>query len=182
MYWYSNGQIRLSDFKQPMGMNLKEDNRWVKRAILIPWNDIEKRYAALFTNRKGNVAKPLRLAVGAQRLGIFCIPLNIITGELEDMTDTSSIKHQSAARLRWISASFLFPAMQILTAQVFRLGGFFRCIVRYRKVTVAVKNGFSKCVRSRRGKGHAVVASPAILFIKLYKNICFLKRELENFY
>ena len=52
MYQYSNGQIRLSDFKQPMGMNLKEDNRWVKRALLIPWNDIEKRYASLFTNRK----------------------------------------------------------------------------------------------------------------------------------
>ena len=46
-------------------MNLKEDNRWVKRALLIPWNDIEKRYASLFTNRKGNVAKPLRLALGA---------------------------------------------------------------------------------------------------------------------
>ena len=27
--------------------------------------DIEKRYAKLFTNRKGNVAKPLRLALGA---------------------------------------------------------------------------------------------------------------------
>jgi IS5 family transposase len=65
MYRYSNGQIRLSDFKQPVGMNLKESNRWVKRALLIPWNDIEKRYAALFTNRKGNVAKPLRLALGA---------------------------------------------------------------------------------------------------------------------
>jgi predicted acyl esterase len=39
-------------------MNLKESNRWVKRALLIPWNDIEKRYAALFTNRKGNVAAP----------------------------------------------------------------------------------------------------------------------------
>ncbi|MDD6236658.1 MAG: transposase, partial [Clostridiales bacterium] len=65
MYRYSNGQIRLSDFKQPMGMNLKEDNRWVKRALLIPWNDIEKRYASLFTNRKGNVAKPLRLALRA---------------------------------------------------------------------------------------------------------------------
>ena len=65
MYWYSNGQIRLCDFKHPMGMNLNEDNRWVKRALLIPWNDIEKRYASLFTNRKGNVAKPLRLVLGA---------------------------------------------------------------------------------------------------------------------
>ena len=65
MYRYSNGQISLSDFKQPVGMNLKESNRWVKKAQTIPWMEIEKRYAALFTNRKGNVAKPLRLALGA---------------------------------------------------------------------------------------------------------------------
>ena len=65
MYRYSNGQISLSDFKQPVGMNLKESNRWVKKAQTIPWPEIEHRYAALFTNRKGNVAKPLRLALGA---------------------------------------------------------------------------------------------------------------------
>jgi hypothetical protein len=65
MYKYSNGQISLADFKQPIGMNLKESNRWVKKAQSIPWTEIEKRYAALFTNRKGNVAKPLRLALGA---------------------------------------------------------------------------------------------------------------------
>jgi len=65
MYRYSNGQISLSDFKQPVGMNLKESNRWVKKAQTIPWMEIEKRYAALFTNRKGNVAKALRLALGA---------------------------------------------------------------------------------------------------------------------
>ena len=65
MYRYSNGQISLSDFKQPVGMNLKESNRWVKKAQTIPWPEIEKRYAELFTNRKGNVAKPLRLALGA---------------------------------------------------------------------------------------------------------------------
>ena len=65
MYRYSNGQISLADFKQPVGMNLKESNRWVKKAQTIPWPEIEKRCAALFTNRKGNVAKPLRLALGA---------------------------------------------------------------------------------------------------------------------
>lgn len=65
MYRYSNRQISLSDFKQSVGMNLKEDNRWLKKAQTIPWTKIEKRYAALFTNRKGNVAKPLRLALGA---------------------------------------------------------------------------------------------------------------------
>ena len=65
MYRYSNGQIILADFKQPVGMNLKESNRWVKKAQTIPWPEIEKRCAALFTNRKDNVAKPLRLALGA---------------------------------------------------------------------------------------------------------------------
>ena len=65
MYRYSNGQISLADFKQPVGMNLKESNRWVRKAQTITWLEIEKRYAALFTNRKGNVAKPLRLALGA---------------------------------------------------------------------------------------------------------------------
>ncbi len=64
MYRYSNGRIRLSDFKQPMGMNLKENNRWVKKAQTIPWSEIEKQYATLFANRKGNVAKPLCLALG----------------------------------------------------------------------------------------------------------------------
>ena len=51
MYRYSNGQISLSDFKQPVGMNLKENNRWVKKAQAIPWLEIEKRYVRLFTNR-----------------------------------------------------------------------------------------------------------------------------------
>ena len=37
MYRYSNGQISLADFKQPVGMNLKESNRWVKKAQTIPW-------------------------------------------------------------------------------------------------------------------------------------------------
>ena len=46
MYRYSNGQISLADFKQPVGMNLKESNRWVKKAQTIPWLEIEKRCAA----------------------------------------------------------------------------------------------------------------------------------------
>ena len=53
MYCYSNGQISLSDFKQPVGMNLKENNRWVKKAQTILWPEIEKRYAALVANRRG---------------------------------------------------------------------------------------------------------------------------------
>ena len=36
MYRYSNGQISLADFKQPVGMNLEESNRWVRKAQTIP--------------------------------------------------------------------------------------------------------------------------------------------------
>ena len=65
MYKYKSGQISITDFGQPMGMHLNENNRWVKKAAMIPWNEIEKRYAGLFKSHKGNPAKPLRLALGA---------------------------------------------------------------------------------------------------------------------
>lgn len=65
MYKYSDKQISFSDFGQPVGMKMSAENRWVKKAESIPWDEIEQRYAKLFTNRKGNVAKPLRLALGA---------------------------------------------------------------------------------------------------------------------
>lgn len=65
MYKFPRRQISLSDFGMPMGVTLSPDNRWVKKAELIPWESIELKYAALFKNHKGNVAKPLRLALGA---------------------------------------------------------------------------------------------------------------------
>ena len=65
MYKYRSKQISFTDFNTPIGMKLNPNNRWVKKAEMIPWDEIEQRYAKLFTNRKGNVAKPLRLALGA---------------------------------------------------------------------------------------------------------------------
>ncbi len=65
MYKFGDNQIAFSDFGQPVGMKMSAENRWVKKAETIPWGEIEKRYAQLFTNKKGNVAKPLRLALGA---------------------------------------------------------------------------------------------------------------------
>ena len=65
MYKYKSGQISITDFGQPMGMHLNENNRWVKKAAMIPWDEIEKKYAGLFKSNKGHPAKPLRLALGA---------------------------------------------------------------------------------------------------------------------
>jgi len=65
MYKYPRKQISLADFGMPLGLKLDRNNRWMKKAETIPWERIEDRYAALFENRKGNVAKPLRMALGA---------------------------------------------------------------------------------------------------------------------
>ena len=58
-------QISLTDFNQPLGMKLNENNRWVKKAAMIPWDAIEKKYAKLFPSNKGMPAKPLRMALGS---------------------------------------------------------------------------------------------------------------------
>src|SRR5215470_6648409 len=65
MYKFASGQTSLMDFGMPLGLKLDPNNRWVKKAAVIPWKEIESVYAALFTNQTGNVAKSLRLALGA---------------------------------------------------------------------------------------------------------------------
>ena len=60
-----NHQFGLTDFNQPFGFKLNPDNRWVKKAEIIPWNEIEDRYADLFPSNTGMPAKPLRMALGS---------------------------------------------------------------------------------------------------------------------
>ena len=48
MYKYPSKQISITDFGMPQGMKLDPNNRWVKKAETIPWEEIEVRYAALF--------------------------------------------------------------------------------------------------------------------------------------
>ena len=66
MYKFSkNRQIELTDFNQPFGMKLNPENRWVKKADMIPWDAIEEKYAKLFPSKTGMPAKPLRAALGS---------------------------------------------------------------------------------------------------------------------
>lgn len=58
-------QITFEDFNQPMGLEMNPENRWVKMAELINWFELEEKYASLFTSDTGNVAKPLRMALGS---------------------------------------------------------------------------------------------------------------------
>lgn len=65
MYKQSRGQLSLSDFNMPVGVTLNPENRWVLKASLVPWDQIEELYAAQFPSGTGNVAAPCRLALGA---------------------------------------------------------------------------------------------------------------------
>ena len=58
-------QHSFLDFNQPLGLHMNPDNRWIKLADRIPWDTFEAKYAQLFPSDTGNVAKPLRMALGA---------------------------------------------------------------------------------------------------------------------
>lgn len=65
MYRKSDGQLYIEDFVLPFSGKLQADNRWVKLAKLIPWEAIEEKYAEHFPGRRGQEAKPARMALGA---------------------------------------------------------------------------------------------------------------------
>ncbi len=58
-------QISFTDFNQPQGMQMNPNNRWVKKAAMIPWDTIEAEYAKLFPSHTGMPAKTLRMALGS---------------------------------------------------------------------------------------------------------------------
>jgi len=65
MYRRRDRQIYFDDFDQPYGVAIDPENRWVKKAALIPWDDVEREYSSHFKSKEGQVAKTARLALGA---------------------------------------------------------------------------------------------------------------------
>jgi len=60
-----NSQPSFLDFNQPLGLKMSPNNRWITLADQIPWKKFEEKYAELFQSDTGNVAKPLRMALGS---------------------------------------------------------------------------------------------------------------------
>ncbi|MCD5030033.1 transposase [Enterococcus asini] len=60
-----NTQLSFEDFNKPSGLTMNPENRWIKKAGQIPWAALEKDYAKKFRNNKGNIAKTLRMVLGA---------------------------------------------------------------------------------------------------------------------
>ena len=65
MYRKKDDQLTVDDFILPFDGALAANNRWVLKAQLVPWDDIEGDYSDLFPSGTGNVAKPARVAFGA---------------------------------------------------------------------------------------------------------------------
>jgi len=65
MFRKVENQYYLEEFILPFEGKLRADNRWVKLAKIIPWASIEERYANRFTKHRGQIAKPVRMALGA---------------------------------------------------------------------------------------------------------------------
>jgi hypothetical protein len=67
-------QLPFEHFFLPFGGKLSGDNRWIKLAALIPWDDLENDYASQFCKGFGAPAKQFRMALGAliikARLGL----------------------------------------------------------------------------------------------------------------
>lgn len=65
MYKPNDKQSSFLDFNQPLGLHMNPNNRWIQMADMVPWDTFEKKYKNLFKSKTGNVAKPLRMALGS---------------------------------------------------------------------------------------------------------------------
>ena len=65
MYRSTRKQTGFEDFEQPAGMHLERDNRWVRMAEMIPWEDLEDSYAEQFTKKSGRPSHSARMVLGA---------------------------------------------------------------------------------------------------------------------
>ncbi len=61
----SENQLPLSGFETPFDTTLDTNNRWVKLARIIPWDELATAYYSSFHNSHGRPAKDARLVVGA---------------------------------------------------------------------------------------------------------------------
>lgn len=72
----------IEEYFLPFGGNLDINNRWVKVSKLMPWDEIEKRYAINFDELQGRNALSARIAFGA-----------IYIKEQENLTDEGCVTY-----------------------------------------------------------------------------------------
>ena len=60
-----SGQLTLAGFDHPFEQELSPDNRWVKLAQLIPWDDLASVYAKGLSSNSGRQSIDVRMVIGA---------------------------------------------------------------------------------------------------------------------
>lgn len=78
--YQSNRQLSFADFALPFSGSLSGNNRWVKLANLLPWDDLVGIYAGGLSDSLGRGTKDLRIELGT-----------LIIQELMDLTDREVI-------------------------------------------------------------------------------------------
>ena len=58
-------QYNFFNFNQGFGFPIDTNNRWVKLAETIPWDDAEKLYSENFSDETGAPSISFRIALGA---------------------------------------------------------------------------------------------------------------------
>lgn len=62
--WLNTSRYASLGFNQPRGLHMDSENRWVRMADRVPWDEFECRHVELFESDIGSLGKPLRRALG----------------------------------------------------------------------------------------------------------------------
>ena len=83
MYRFQMGQFTMpDDFFLPFAGKLDKRNKWVQLAQLIPWSQLEEKYADHFSKKKhGQIAYSVRMALGA-----------LIISQMRDLSDRELVE------------------------------------------------------------------------------------------
>lgn len=65
MYKHNSRQLELPNFSLPFEGHLSSENKWVKYASLIPWEEFEKAYSDHFQSNTGRDPLPVRMALAS---------------------------------------------------------------------------------------------------------------------
>src|SRR5437660_9982200 len=61
----SSAQLSIEAFATPFEKGLNEDNRWIKLALLLPWDNLASIYYKTLHNDHGAPSLDARLVIGA---------------------------------------------------------------------------------------------------------------------
>ena len=85
MYRMEEDQIHLFDITLEDTFKLDPNNRWVKRAKIVPWKMAEEKYSHMF-RKNGRPAKQIRMALGALLIKEYekCSDVDVVQNIMEN--------------------------------------------------------------------------------------------------